>query len=69
MPGNAGGLVAGMPLLRGPLSQNGKLLSHRGQAVTVKERDVVGEIEVTSGSCEEGLEGSELVRPGFVSFE
>ena len=41
VPGNAGGLAAGLPMLRGPLSQQEKPFSHRGRAVTKKERDVV----------------------------
>ena len=41
-------LVAGLPLLEGSLSQQGKPFSHRGRAVTKTERDVVREVEVTS---------------------
>ena len=35
--GNARGLVAGLPLLRGPLSQQEKPFSHRGRAVAKRE--------------------------------
>ena len=37
VPGNARGLVAGLPLPRGPLSQQGKPFSFRGRAVTQGE--------------------------------
>ena len=38
MPGNAWALEAGLPLLKGRLSQQEKPFSHRGQAVTARER-------------------------------
>ena len=41
VPGNARGLVAGLPRPRGPLSQQ----ENRGRAVTKKQRDVVRETE------------------------
>ena len=41
MPGNAGGLVAELPLLGGPLSQPEKPFSHRGRAATAKEKDLM----------------------------
>ena len=39
VPGNARGLVAGLPLPRGPLSQHEKPFSHRGRAVTKEVSD------------------------------
>ena len=42
-PGNEWALVAGLPLPRGPLSQQEKPFSHRGRAVTKTERDVARE--------------------------
>ena len=38
VPGNAWGLVAGLPLPKTPLSQQGRPFSHLGRAVTIKER-------------------------------
>ena len=43
MPGNEWALVAGLPLLKGPLSQQDKPFSHRGRAVTKTKRVVVRE--------------------------
>ena len=64
VPGNAWGLVAGLLLPRGPLSQ------HESSLLTVdglwqSRRDVVREFEATSSSCERSV-GRKGV--GFVSF-
>ena len=47
VPGNAGGLVAGLLLPERPFVTAREPLSHRGRVVTVNERVVVREIEVT----------------------